>query len=200
MLLNKVVGLRTAALVLAAVAVSGAAACSHPVTPPALPPAPLDDSGAAAVRWVDQHAVPLTPTDSGPVTVDRAALRALVGDARVLGVSELAEGTREFPRLVRTIVTVLAEDAGLRGIMIQAPGMEALEIDRYVRGGPGDAPRLLRMLGAAHWQTRDMAEFVDWLRQFNRGRSGAEQVGFYGFEIPNALHAIQVVNALADTT
>jgi erythromycin esterase len=161
-------------------------------------PAPLDDSSAAALRWVDVHAVPLSSLDSGRAAPYGAALLAFVGNARVLGISELTEGTHEFPPIVRGILGVLAEGSGFRGLAIQAPMAEAMELDRYVRGGASDPRQWLRVLGP-HWNTQEMLTVVEWIRAYNRGRAATDQIGFYGFELPTAGHAVQVVTSLPDS-
>jgi erythromycin esterase len=162
-------------------------------------PVPLEPAGAVALAWIDQHASPITIADSGRATIDGAALHSFVGNARIIGISELTEGTREFPALIRALIRSLAERDTLRAIAIQAPAAEAMELDRYVRGGAGNARSLLRMLGSTHWDTREMIELVEWLRTFNRTRPVPTQIGFYGFEIPNIAHAARVVTSLSDS-
>ena len=160
---------------------------------------PLEPAGAVALEWVDQHATPISVSDSGRITVDAAALNAFVSGARIVGISELTEGTREFPALIKSLIWTLAERDTLRALAIQAPAADVMELDRYVKGATGSARNLLRALGSTHWDTREMVEFVDWLRDFNRTRPVPRMIGFYGFEIPNIAHAAQVVSSLSDS-
>lgn len=187
-------------LTLAAVAASIAAAGCHRKAPEVLPPpAPLGDSAAAALRWIDEHAVSITANDSTRPAADLTPVVAFVGNAHVLGISELVEGTREFPVIVRNILATLAERSGFRGIAVQASMPEAMEIDRYVRTGVGSPRQWLRVLGS-HWSTQGVVDLVEWIRRYNLGKSEADQIGFYGFEVPNGAHAVQVVTSLPDST
>ena len=174
-------------------------ACHSAPPPPPPPPRVLSDSATGALRWVDAHAAPFEIADSVASASERAQLASLAGNARVFGMSELSEGTHEFPYIVRRTLLGLAESGRARGLAIQAPMAEAMEIDRYVRGGPGDALRLLRTLGNWRWETREMRALVEAMREWNRGRPRAQQVGFYGFEIPSAEHAVHVVTTLPDS-
>jgi erythromycin esterase len=185
------------------VAVAIAAAClafaSCRSKPPAPPPAPakLTDSANAALRWIDTHAVPLTIIDSSRPAADRAPFLAFVGNASVFAISELTEGTHQFTSIVQQMLRVLS-DNGFRALAIQAPMPEAMDIDHYVRTGIGNPRAALRVLGP-HWYTQEVLDLVEWIRAYNKGRSRADQIGFYGFEIPSSAHAIQVLTSIPDS-
>ena len=132
--------------------IAGAVACSsaRPAPPPPAP-VPLSQAEVGAVAWVQAHATRFSPADSMPSGEERTQLAALAGDARVVGISELTEGTREFPTVAGHLLFSLAESKGVRGLSIQAPMPEAMEVDRYVRTGNGDVRRLLHQLGSWRW-------------------------------------------------
>lgn len=175
------------------------AACHSAPPPPPPPPVPLSDSAAAAVRWVDAHAAPFGASDSVASAAEQHNIIALAGDARIVGFSELTEGTHEFPLTVRRALFTLADSAGVRGLAIQAPMPEAMELDRYVRTGVGDPKRLLHTLGSWRWETVEMLGLVNAIRARNATVGADRQIGFYGFEIPTAAHAVQVVTSLPDS-
>jgi erythromycin esterase len=148
---------------------------------------------------VQAHGDEFAIADSVPSSSERARLISLVGDARIIGVSELTEGTRELPMIIRHMLLSLGDSAGVRGLAIQAPMPEALEVDRFVRSGVGDPRRLLQAMGSWRWENREMLAVVNTLRNWNRARSADKQIGFYGFEIPTAAHAVRVVTGLSDS-
>jgi erythromycin esterase len=76
---------------------------------------------------------------------------------------------------------------------------EAMEVDRYVRGGSGDLGKLLEALGSWRWETREMRALIEAIRAWNTGKPTAQQIGFYGFEIPTAEHAVRVIMSLSDS-
>ena len=172
-------------------------ACHSNKPPVVVAPPPLSDSALAAVRWIDAHGVPITVPDSVHPVADRIPVAEFVGNARVLGVSELVEGSHQFAGIMQSILATLSSH-GFRALAVQAPMPEVMEIDRYVRTGNGDPKRWLRALGL-HWNTQEVFNLVQWVREYDRTRSSAEQIGFYGFEIPNAGHALQVITTLPDS-
>jgi len=156
--------MRTSAVLLAAAAVSISACHSAPPPPPPIPRV-LSDSEAMAATWVQAHGLQFTLGDSMPNAADRAQIVSLAGDARIVGFSELNEGTREFPLIVRRSLFALADGAGFRGIAIQAPMPEALEVDRYVRTGQGDIRRLLRQIDSSPSGSGSKFEVVQIVRR-----------------------------------
>jgi erythromycin esterase len=176
------------------------AACHSAPPPPPAPPPPLSDSATAALRWVQSHTESFVIADSVASSTERARIVALLGDARIIGVSELTEGTAQFPDIIGRTLFALTE-AGVRGLVIQAPMAEAMEVDRYVRTGTGDLRRLLRPLGLAswRWESRDMIALIESIREWNQAHGPDKQLGFYGFEIPTAAHAVQVVTGLPES-
>lgn len=185
-------------LVLAVFAVD---ACQKAPPPPPAAPIPLTDSATAAIGWVQSNATGFTPDDSTTAnTPERARLYELTSGARVIGFSELVEGTHELPYIMRRTLFALA-DSGVRGIALQASMADAMDVDRYVRGGPGDLRRMLRTLnppGSQRIATHETAALVEALRTWNRANP-AKQIGFYGFEIPTAAHAIHNIITLPDS-
>jgi erythromycin esterase-like protein len=184
-----------------AVAIVAASACNKTPPPPPPAPVPLSDSALAAVSWVQANATGFTPDDSTNANApERAKLYAMTSGARVIGFSELVEGTHELPYIMRRALLALA-DSGVRGIALQASMADAMDVDRYVRGAPGDLRRMLRALNPAGSQriaTHEMASLVEALRAWNRANP-SKQIGFYGFEIPTAARAVNDIITLPDS-
>jgi erythromycin esterase len=192
-------GTRSFASILLVSAVAGIVACrSKPQAAPP-PPPPLPDSAAAALRWVEAHYTVFRGMDSVASPAERAMLVDLAANARLIGVSELTEGTHEFAYAVRRALFALADSAKVRGLAIQASMADAMEVDRYVRTGIGEPQRLLRTLGSWRWETQEVRALVEAMREYNQGKSADRQIGFYGFEIPTATHAVSVITSLPDS-
>jgi erythromycin esterase-like protein len=185
--------------VLLTFAVAAVVACRSKaaVAPP--PPPPLPDSQAAALRWIEAQYTPFRGQDSVASPAERSKLIEFAGNARLIAFSELTEGTHEFAYAVRRALFVLADSAKVRGLAIQASMADAMEVDRYVRTGAGDPIRLLRTLGSWRWETREVRALVEAIREYNRDKPPERQIGFYGFEIPTAAHAVSVITSLPDS-
>ncbi len=176
------------------------AACRSAPPPAPVPLPPLGDSANSALTWVQSRTGPFNQNDSVATTDERAKIFSLTSGARLIGFSELVEGTHEMPYAMRRALLTLA-DSGVRGLAIQASMADAMFVDRYVRGGPGDPRRLLHALQAPESQriaTRETIALVEALREWNAAHRD-KQIGFYGFEIPTARSAITYITALPDS-
>ena len=163
---------------------------------------PLTDAAVAAGQWAHANAVGFTPDDSTRANdPERVKLYSLTAGARVIGFSEMVEGTHELPYIMRRALLALA-DSGVRGIALQTSMADAMDVDRYVRGGPGDLRRILRAINnppeSQRIATRETAALVEALRTWNRANPN-KQIGFYGFEIPSAAHAVNAIVTLPDS-
>ena len=152
-------------------------------------------------RGFKPNATGFTPDDSTSGNApERRKIYELTAGARVIGFSEIVEGTHELPYIMRRALLALA-DSGVRGIALQASMADAMDVDFYVRGARGDLQRILRALNPPESQrigTREMASLIEALRAWN-SRNPNKQIGFYGFEIPTAAHAVSEIVSLPDS-
>ena len=189
--------LRPAASITATIWLVALGACRGAPPPPPTPPPALSTAASAALQWVNAHTAGFVLSDSMNLDRDRRALAPIVNGARILGLSELTEGSDEFPDIVRRTLFALA-DSGFRGIAIQGPMPEALELNRWIQTSQGDPRRIMRQLGSWRWDSREMWAFVLAMRQWNMTHKD-RLLGFYGFEIPTAARAVQAATSLPDS-
>ncbi|WP_232686099.1 erythromycin esterase family protein [Halobacterium zhouii] len=133
-----------------------------------------------------QLADALIPLSTTSPTTDGDGLHELgdvLADFRVIGLGESTHGTREFFELKHRIVRHLVEEQGLRLFGIEACFGETLAINDYVLRGEGSAEEALDGIGFWTWNTEEVRNFVEWLREFNDGREHEDCVKFYGYDM-----------------
>ncbi len=108
----------------------------------------------------------------------------------VIGIGEATHGSDEIQRAKLQIVRALSA-APLAGVGFEVPAGEALAVDEFVQGKPGDSRQLVA--GLRYWVagTEAMVELVDWLRRFNASRPAADRIHFFGFDTQQPFGAIQ---------
>jgi erythromycin esterase-like protein len=133
----------------------------------------------AVTDWVRRHATPLDTIDPTAPPADLAPLRRSIGHATIVGLGESVHGTAEESELKHRTLRMLVEQLGFRSIAWEEQWTTGLLVDEYIRGGDGDLAGPIGRLGF-QWQTREVADLLRWLREFNAGR--ADKVRFFGVE------------------
>ena len=140
---------------------------------------------------------------NGPGEYD--ALLRLIGPARFALLGEASHGTREFYRERIRITQRLIAEKGFNAVAVEADWPDAWRVNRYVRGisDDPDAPSALagfQRFPAWMWRNTEVRDFVEWLRDYNRGRGRHAQTGFYGIDLYSLFGSIQAVLAYLDRT
>ena len=130
-------------------------------------------------RWASERAVPLATVDPAASLDDLAPLRRSIGDAEIVGLGESVHGAAEEITLKHRVLRLLVEEMGYRSIAWEEDWATGRKIDAYIRGGAGDADALVTQM-SPQWPSREVADVLRWLREFNTGRT--DQVRFVGVE------------------
>jgi erythromycin esterase-like protein len=126
---------------------------------------------------------------------DYDALIDVAGRARFVLIGEASHGTHEFYRERAEITKRLIAEKSFRAVAVEADWPDAYRVDRYVRGIGDDRSANEALSGFKRfptwmWRNRDVEEFVDWLREHNRG---AEPAGFYGLDLYSLYSSMEAV-------
>jgi erythromycin esterase-like protein len=131
----------------------------------------------------------------------RQQLRALPGDAaadellvqqlsraKLALLGEASHGTHEFYAERVALTQRLVREHGCNAIVVEADWPDAWRVNRYIRGGAEDRSAEDALSGFERfptwmWRNTVVRDFVEWLREHNRGRPASQQVGFYGMDL-----------------
>lgn len=161
-----------------------------PVWPSAPPPASVAD-------WLRKNRIPLATVEPGNGFADLAPLRAIVGDARVVGLGEATHGTREIFRLKHRMFEYLVSEMGFTVFAIEFSLPESFAIDDYVMGGDGDPEQLIAGQFTAVWQAEELLDLIRWMREWNR--THARKVRFHGLDMRLGIRAAKETFAYLDS-
>lgn len=102
----------------------------------------------------------------------------------LLGLGEPTHWEPAFPKIRNELLPQLV-DLGFRSIAMETCRVQALIVDDYVRNGTCTLEEVMRT-GFSHGLGEYEANrgLVAWLREHNRTRPPAEQVGFHGIDAP----------------
>jgi erythromycin esterase-like protein/beta-lactamase regulating signal transducer with metallopeptidase domain len=147
---------------------------------------------AEPVQWIKANAIPLSTVQAGHGFDDMQPIAKIVGNARIVALGEATHGTREFFQLKHRMVEFLASKMGFTIFSIEANMPEAYRLNDYVLNGKGDPATLLKGMYFWTWDTKEVLEMIQWMREFNQ--SGKGRIEFTGFDMQTPNVAAKIVS------
>lgn len=133
----------------------------------------------ADLAWIRKQAFPIATVDPAGEHPDLDPLKEIVGRSRIVALGEGTHGTSEFFKMKHRIVRYLAEEMDFTVFAIEANMPEARAVNRYVLTGAGDPREALSGLYFWTWDTQEVLDMIEWMREYNReGRGRLEFMGF----------------------
>jgi erythromycin esterase len=148
---------------------------------------------AAVVQWLGAHAIPLKSVQAGAGFDDLEPLESILKNVRVVGLGEATHGTREFFQFKHRMLEFLVKRMGFRVFAIEASYAACMAINDYVLYGKGDRAAALSGQGFWTWDTHEVADMIDWMREYNSHVPDSAKVQFLGFDIQNYDRAFDVI-------
>jgi erythromycin esterase-like protein len=111
-----------------------------------------------------------------------------IGGAHFVLIGEASHGTHEFYKHRAEITKRLIGEKGFHAVAAEADWPDAHRVNGYVRSRTTDESPEQALSGfcrfpAWMWRNDVVADFVDWLRRFNRAATATYQAGFYGLDL-----------------
>ncbi|MGG1552244.1 erythromycin esterase family protein [Paenibacillus ferrarius] len=147
----------------------------------------------ALVQHIGQRALPL----NGPDDLD--VLVQAIGDRKYVLLGEASHGTSEFYQLRTALTRKLIEQKGFSLIAVEGDWPSCFEVNRFVKRLPQAKATARDVLAGFDrwpswmWANEEVEELVHWLRGHNEGKSGAEQVGFYGLDLYSLWESLEAI-------
>ena len=110
------------------------------------------------------------------------------GGYKVVLMGGSTHGSGEFYNARAKITQYLIENHGFNIVAIEADWSDAETIDHYVRRRPGPKTKTEAAFDRFPrwvWRNQVVHDFVEWLREYNKGLPKQRQGGFYGLDLYN---------------
>jgi erythromycin esterase len=143
------------------------------------------------LAWIRANAIPFKSADPYAGHEELLPLKEMVGGRRIVALGEATHGTGEFFKMKHRLIRFLAEEMGFNVFAIEANMPEARLVNRYVTTGEGDPKKALAGLYFWTWNTQEVLDMIEWMREYNK--SGKGHIEFYGFDMQYPKVAMQSV-------
>lgn len=116
-----------------------------------------------------------------PYTTETSAMP--MPDAAIVALGEATHGNSEFTLLKLDVFQLLVEQKGHRAFALEGDFGGCQKVNAYIHGGDGTAEQAASEIGFAIYRTKEMAELIEWMREFNTDRDPADRIRFYGYDM-----------------
>lgn len=114
-----------------------------------------------------------------------------IGKSSIIGLGEGTHGTSDFFKLKNRIIKYGIEEKGLKLILVEESFSNVFKLNDYVRNGNGTAHDALNKFSAWIYQTQEVVELVEFVRNFNKDKLETNKVTFLGFDVQSIAGAIK---------
>lgn len=101
----------------------------------------------------------------------------------ILSIGEAAHGCKEMQELKLSVFKEMVEKRGFTAFALEADYGECAEINRYIQGGEGSAEEMVQKFAFPIYHTKEMAELISWMREWNASAPEEKKIRFYGFDM-----------------
>ncbi len=134
----------------------------------------------------------ITPLKGSSPSLDNSDLQVLahLGNAQIVGLGEATHGTREFFQMKHRVFKYLVEEHGFKVFAFEADFAECIYFDNYIKTGEGNLEQLMReKMYFWTWRTEEVRDLLEWMKNYNVGKSPDEMLHFIGVDSQTALHS-----------
>jgi len=144
--------------------------------------------------WLAGAATPVATLALAPEHADLAALKGIVGDARIVLAGEATHGSHEFFAFKARLCEYLVSELGFTDFAMETDWVSALQTNEWVEHGTGDLAGALTGL-AGLWRTEEYRALLEWMRAWNADPAHARKVRIHGMDMQAPQQAAQKARA-----
>jgi len=139
----------------------------------------VSEATEAELTWLKENIYPLkTYNQDEESTEDLAVLDQLIGNSKVVALGENTHGCSEIFQMKNRIIKYLAQNKDFDIFSIEANMPESYRLNEYIIEGKGDPKQLIGGMYFWTWDTEEMLNLVNWMKDYNSGEKKIQYTGF----------------------
>ena len=142
---------------------------------------PVIDS-EKVVSWIKENAYTLKSVEPGSGFEDLLSFEQILKNVTIVGLGEATHGTKEFIQMKHKMIEFLVMEMGFTVIATEFDFIGANNINDYILYGKGDAYSALGSQGLAVWDTEEIIDLIEWLKNYNQSVPEEMRVKLRGFD------------------
>lgn len=130
-----------------------------------------------------ENLIPLKTTQAGNGFEDLMPLKEILKDKKIIGMGEATHGTKEFFEMKHRMFEFLVEEMGYRAFGIEAEFGCSQIVNDYILNGKGSIKECLEAMNLWPWETQEVADMIEWMKEYNKEATDKDKIRFYGFDM-----------------
>lgn len=102
---------------------------------------------------------------------------------QIVGLGEASHGASEYHQMKAEVFKALVANNGSRTFIIEGDFGGSLKVEDYIHGGEGTAEEAVSQIGFAIYRTKELADLVQWMRDYNESAPEGQDLHFYGMDM-----------------
>ena len=111
-------------------------------------------------------------------------------NSKIIALGEATHGNAEFQQLKLDVFRLLVKNYGVRAFVLEGDFGGCEQVNRYIHGAAGTAREAAAAIGFAIYRTKEMAELISFMRQYNDNAAKGKDLRFYGLDMQRYVYSI----------
>lgn len=120
--------------------------------------------------------------------------------AKIYGFGEASHNTKEFFDLKAKFFKYLVKNQGVKTFIMEESYQAESGINEWISGGKGNIKTIAENFNIGFWHTKEIVNLLQWMREYNKGKSQEEQIKFYGMDVQSGRKLNQEISEFVDST
>ncbi|WP_103864120.1 erythromycin esterase family protein [Aquimarina sp. I32.4] len=136
----------------------------------------------SVISWIKNTSIPLQSVKATTGLTDLMGLKPILKDVQVVGLGETSHGSKEIFQMKHRMLEFLVKEMGFTIFAIEASHIGCEPINNYVLHGKGTSREALTAQGFWIWNTEEVLEMIEWMRNYNLSVPEHKKVKFIGID------------------
>ena len=132
-------------------------------------------------HWINTHAIPINTSNYNIDEIQ--GIGKYVQHATIVGVGEASHGSHENFVIKNKLVKYLISKQGYRIFTMESDFADRNIINNYILNKGGSMKECISSFWSWPWATEEMAELIEWMKNFNLTQPENDKIQFYGFDM-----------------
>ena len=146
------------------------------------------------VEWLRSIVIPIKSFELYSDDTDLNSFGDSIKNVKVVALGEVTHGSSEIFKMKSKLIRYLVEKKRFNIFAIEANMPEADKLNEYVISGKGDAKKLIKGMIFWTWDTKEVLNLVDWMKDYNKTHD--KKVIFTGFDMQYYKGALEEIKKL----